>query len=330
MAARRRDRMPEFRRGEGIAGAGAHLRHQRPGHVRRGLSAARLGIGRERPARLQRRSAGAARRHSQRFDTAALAGGAAERSAVIGRQLATTAAAASGRAAIVSVAALPAAAAAISAAAVSATSTPIGNAGRPTVVAQSARRGAARRRRGFGRPRRPAASLLRRPRSALHTGAAEHRATHAAGAAARTAARAADHRLGRTGRSETRGDARLPDRLGARSMDHDRGAAGGAEMVPSAGGGDQANLRLFVSRHERQSERAYFRARLRQRARHRRVHAGRRPQNLGAIWLAGRAGGAGFSARRAGRGVRGFHHRAGARRQRLSLQSHPRRSDAAL
>ena len=30
------------------------------------------------------------------------------------------------------------------------------------------------------------------------------------------------------------------------------------------------------------------------------------------------------------RGVRRFHHRAGARRQRLSLQSHPRRSDAAL
>ena len=33
---------------------------------------------------------------------------------------------------------------------------------------------------------------------------------------------------------------------------------------------DQTNLRLFLPRHERQSERAYFRARLRQRARHRR------------------------------------------------------------
>ena len=203
MAARRRDRVPEFRRGEGIADARAHLLHQRPGRVRRRLSAARLGVGRKRPARLYRRSAGAAGRHPQRIDAAALAGDAAERSAVIGRQFATAAAAASGRAAIVSVAALPAAvisAAVISAAAVSATRIPIGNTGRATVVAQSARLGAARRRRGFGRPRRPAASLLRRPHRALHAGAAERRST---AAAARTAARAAGHRLGRTGRSET-------------------------------------------------------------------------------------------------------------------------------
>ena len=96
MAARRGDRVPEFRRGEGIADPGAHLRHQRSGRVRRGLSAAGLGVGRERPARLYRRSAGAARRHSQRFDAATLAGDAAERSAVIGRQFATAAAAAGG------------------------------------------------------------------------------------------------------------------------------------------------------------------------------------------------------------------------------------------
>ena len=43
----------------------------------------------------------------------------------------------------------------------------------------------------------------------------------------------------------------------------------------------------------------------------------------------GIAGGAGLSARRAGRRLPGLHHRAGAGRQRLSLQSHPRRSDAA-
>ena len=225
----------------------------------------------------------------QRIDAAALAGDAAERSADVGRQFATAAAAASGRAAIVSVAAVSAAA--VSAAGLSAAPSRIigRTAGRRCRSIRPAC--AARRRRGFGRARRPAASLLRRPRCALHAGAAERRATVAA---ARTAARTAGHRLGRTGRSETGGDARLPDRLHARSMDHRRGAAGGAEMVPPAGGGDQTNLRLFVPRHERQSERAYFRARLRQCARHRRVHAGRRPQNHGAIRLARHAGGAGI------------------------------------
>ena len=47
-----------------------------------------------------------------------------------------------------------------------------------------------------------------------------------------------------------------------------------------------------------------------------------------AIWLARHAGRAGLSARRAGGGLRAVHHRAGAGRQRLSLQSHSRRSDA--
>ena len=99
-----------------------------------------------------------------------------------------------------------------------------------------------------------------------------------AAAAARSAARPTVTAAGRAGRSQTGGDARLPDRLGARPMDQRRGAAGGAELVSPAGGRDQTNLRLFVPRHERRSERAYFRARFRQCARHRRIHARRRPQ----------------------------------------------------
>jgi hypothetical protein len=87
-------------------------------------------------------------------------------------------------------------------------------------------------------------------------------------AAARAAERAHHHRLSH---GETAGDARLPDRLRARSMDLRRGAAGGAELVSPAGRRDQTNLRLFLPRHERRSERAYFRARLRQCARRRRV-----------------------------------------------------------
>ncbi len=61
--------------------------------------------------------------------------------------------------------------------------------------------------------------------------------------------------------------------------------------------------RLFLPRHERQSQRAHFRARLRQRARHRRIRSRRRPQDQRAIRLARHAGGAGLSARRAGRRV---------------------------
>ena len=110
----------------------------------------------------------------------------------------------------------------------------------------------------------------------------------------------------------------------------DGGAAGGAALVPSAGRRDQTNIRLFMPRHERQSERAHIRARLRQRARHRRVRARRRPQDHRAIRLARLARGAGISARRAARRLPGIHHRAGARRQHLSLQSHSCRSDAPI
>ena len=71
-------------------------------------------------------------------------------------------------------------------------------------------------------------------------------------------------------------------------------------LVRRARGRDQADLRLFLPRHERQSERAYFRTRLRQRARYRRLHARRRPAHLGEGRLEGHAGRAGLSARRAG------------------------------
>ena len=96
------------------------------------------------------------------------------------------------------------------------------------------------------------------------------------------------------------GDARLPDRVRARSMDRQCGAAGGAALVPPAGRRDQTDLGLFLPRHERQSQCAYFRACLRQCARRRRIRSRRRPQDQRAIWLAGHARGAGLSARRAG------------------------------
>ena len=133
---------------------------------------------------------------------------------------------------------------------------------------------------------------------------------------------------GRSGRGQAGGDAGLSDRLRARSLARRFRAAGGAALVRRARGRDQADLRLFLPRHERQSERAYFRARLRQRARYRGLHARRRPAHLGEGRLEGHAGRAGLSARRAGRRLPAVQHRAGAGLQRLSLRSHPRRSDA--
>ena len=145
------------------------------------------------------------------------------------------------------------------------------------------------------RPQPPAAGL---PAADIYAARPDRR--RAPRSMCRSAGRAIHgHRVGRTGRSETSGDAGLPYRLRARSMDHGRRAAGSAALVPSAGGRDQTNIRLFMPRHERQSERAHFRARLRQRARHRRVRARRRPQDHRAIWLARLARGTGLSARRA-------------------------------
>ena len=58
--------------------------------------------------------------------------------------------------------------------------------------------------------------------------------------------------------------------------------------------------------------------------------ARRWPQDQRAIRLARHAGGTGLSARRAARRMPGIHHRAGARREHLSLQSHSRRFDAPI
>ena len=84
-------------------------------------------------------------------------------------------------------------------------------------------------------------------------------------------------------------------------------AAGGATVVRRARGRDQADLRLFLPRYERQSQRPHLRARLRQCARHRRLHARRRPPHHCEGRLARIAGRAGFFARRPGRGLPAFN-----------------------
>ena len=168
------------------------------------------------------------------------------------------------------------------------------------------------------RGRAAGASRSRRSRTATARAAAARSRARAAASPARSHA----------GGGQPGGDARLSDRVGARPLDRRFGAAGGDALVRPAGGRDQADLRLFLPRHERQSARAHFRARLRQCARHRRLHARGRPQDHGEGRLARPAGGAGLPARRAGRGLRAVHHRAGAGLERLSLRPHPRRSDA--
>ena len=147
-------------------------------------------------------------------------------------------------------------------------------------------------------------------------------------AAARTGAARLGRRV-RAGRGQTDGNARLSDRLGARSLACRFRAARRDALVRRPRGRDQADLGLFLPRHERQSARAYFRTRLWQRAGYCGVHAGRRTQHLGQGRLEGLAGRAGLPARCAGLGLPRILHRAGAGLQRLSLQSHPRRPDAA-
>ncbi len=68
----------------------------------------------------------------------------------------------------------------------------------------------------------------------------------------------------RPGRGQARGDTRLSDRFGARSLARRVRAAGGDALVRLARGRDQADLGLFVPRHERQFARPYLRTRLRQ------------------------------------------------------------------
>ena len=199
---------------------------------------------------------------------------------------------------------------------------------RNRICRRTARRDAAGRRRPIRRRKpirnKPIRSV--RPLCGALFGASRRRgaaAIAAAGARARQFGR-----RGRTGRGQAGGDAGVPDRLGARSLARRFRAARGDALVRRARRRDQADLGLFLPRHERQSARAYFRARLRQRARHRGLHARRRPAHFGEGWLEGHAGRAGLSARRAGGGLPAIHHRAGAGLQRLSLRSHPRRPDA--
>ena len=132
----------------------------------------------------------------------------------------------------------------------------------------------------------------------------------------------------RSGSGQADGDAGLSDRIGAGALARRFRAAGGHALVRRAGRRDQADLRLFLPRHERQSECAYFRARVRQCARYRRLHARRRTPHHGQGRLEGHAGRAGVLARRAGRRLPAVQHRAGAGVEPLSLRSHPCRPDA--
>ena len=165
---------------------------------------------------------------------------------------------------------------------------------RPTISRPSPMRAAA-----------PSATLAPRPHGNRGTSrrprrCARLRATPPRGAA-RSVARAAPHRRDRHGDGDAERDARLSAGVGARPMDRDLGAAVGDALVRPAGGRDQADLRLFLPRHERQSARAHLRACLRQCARHRVLHACRRPPHHRQERLARRAGRAGLPARRAGR-----------------------------
>ena len=197
-------------------------------------------------------------------------------------------------------------------------------------VSRTTTAGAARRAAAADRPKpievdelppyaRPGAAPVGPPQTARRAAAA---------AAARPAARSAACRRN-PDRDQAGGDAGLPDRVGARPLVRQRGAAGGAQVVQPAGGRDQADLGLFVPRHERPGRREHFRACLRQCARHRGLRAGRRPPHHRQGRLEGLAGGAGLSARRAGLGLRPVHHGAGAGLQPVPLRPHPRRSDAA-
>ncbi len=93
--------------------------------------------------------------------------------------------------------------------------------------------------------------------------------------AATRATRADDRCIGRAGAKCSRRRRWRARSSRARPLVRQRGAAGSAQVVRPAGGRDQANLRLFVPRHERPARRAYFRACLRQRARHRGLRCSR-------------------------------------------------------
>ena len=186
----------------------------------------------------------------------------------------------------------------------------------------------------MGRPTLGRAAATR-SRSKTMTTTSRRAAAHAAARAgavrsadARAGAFSACDRLG-AGRGEADRDAGVSDRVGARSMDRGVGAAGGAALVRPAGGRDQADLGLFLPRHERPG-----RARASPSMR-----SATRSTSPPSCWptaahhregrLARLARRAGLPARRAGRRLRSVHHGAGARLQPLPLRPHPRRPDAA-
>ena len=325
VAARGGGRLPQLGHGQGGRWPRPHLADRRPRHVRRGLSAEGLGAGRKLGAWLCRRAGASAGIDRGRKPLRRPSRAGRSRSSPIPRA-------------------------------------PRARRNRPARRCRSSarsrirssrcsarRRPICRRRRIGSGPtgslltiRRPCAGPRRRGRSDRDRGAAAlctaGRGADWTAAIARPVPqplpplgppRESQHSRRHAGRGQARGDAGLPDRVRARSLVRQRGAAGGAQVVQPAGGRDQADLGLFLPRHERPARRAYFRARLRQRARHRRLRAGRRPPHHGQGRLEGLAGGAGLSARRAGLGLRSVHHGAGAGLQPIPLRPHPRRPDAA-
>ncbi len=166
-----------------------------------------------------------------------------------------------------------------------------------------------------------------RPRTVLP--AATPARTAAADAARARSVAWGVYRIDPAGDGEPDRDTRMPDRLGTRPLDRGRCATGIAKVVRSTGGRDQADFRLFLPRHERQSARAHFGTRLRQCARHRSLHSCRWPARHREGRLARAAGRARLPARRTSRRLRTVHDGAGAGVQRLALRSFPRRSDAA-
>ena len=176
----------------------------------------------------------------------------------------------------------------------------------------------------------PAYPSRDRARRALFAASRCRRALPAGGAAAAARAAAGQFRRRRSGRSRSSRRRRWPVRSSRCST--------AGSPIPCS----RRRMRWFGARvveikqisayscrgMNGNSLRAYFRARLRQRARYRGLHARRRKAHFGEGRLEGAAGRAGLSARRAGHGLPAVHHRAGAGLQRLSLRSHPRRSDA--
>ena len=122
----------------------------------------------------------------------------------------------------------------------------------------------------------------------------------------------------------------LSDCLEASPLDHRGGATGGHALVRLAGCRDQADIRVFLSRHERQSKCAHIPSTLsamRSTWRHSPSPDGRTVTVKNGSH--GLRGGAGFSPRRAGGCLRCVHHCACAGFERLPLRPHPRGLDAA-